>query len=105
MGSLRYPGGEKADGLDWQYAPDPILARLSPSDWPASDTTFYNLSTGSFTAPPMNFDQFMDVARQTNAAPNVVLSYDSANRPPYPNGVISSLEDLKVRESDCIRAA
>jgi hypothetical protein len=93
---LRYPGGEKADIINWKYVPNPVLARGSLSDWPASDSTFYNLPSNSFVGPLLDFDQFMELAQTTGSEPFVVLPYDSANRPAYPGGFITSLEDLKV---------
>lgn len=96
VGSLRYPGGEKADGLNWNYAPKPVLARGSYSDWPASDSTYYDLQSTSFVGPLLDFDQFMSLAQTTGSEPFVVISYDSANRPAYPGGFVTSLAELKV---------
>jgi alpha-L-arabinofuranosidase len=96
VGSLRYPGGEKADAIDWNYAPHPVLGRVSSSDWPASDSTYYDLRSNSYVGPLLDFDQFNSLAESTGAEPYVVLAYDSGNRPPYPGGSYTSLQDLKV---------
>lgn len=81
---LRYPGGEKSDGV-WFSRPPYTEARPSlipSSEWPAGDPTLVDKRTGAFRRPPLSFDDFMALCRRTGAAAIVVLPYDSAYGPP-----------------------
>jgi hypothetical protein len=84
VGSLRYPGGEKADTYFYSPGPDfwpprkgqsqPTLSRQSPDDWPSNDPVFYNQSEKKWANPPMTFDEFMDICDKVKAEPYIVIA-------------------------------
>lgn len=77
-GSLRYPGGEKANSYLW--APPPFTAEhsrpllTSEAGWPASAPALYNLSAHDYAAPPLDFEGFMRLVDATGAEPYIVLN-------------------------------
>ncbi|KAK9835997.1 hypothetical protein WJX81_004851 [Elliptochloris bilobata] len=77
-GSLRYPGGEKANSYLW--APPPFdAARSRPlltceAGWPATAPALYNLSAHDYVAPPLDFEGFMRLVDATGAEPYIVLN-------------------------------
>ena len=89
----RYPGGEKSDGYLWSVppftAPSPQLARVSSEDWPANDPTYWSPpggTTGTWSHPVLDFDEFMAACRAAGCTPDVVVAYDGAYKPAYPGG-------------------
>src|SRR6476661_3872515 len=65
---LRYPGGEKSDGLLWSVWPyatsGPTLARWAPQngqnvEWPSSDPSLVQADGRTFAIDPLTFDEFM----------------------------------------------
>jgi hypothetical protein len=56
-------------------------SRYGSSDWPAGDTTIFQLSSFKWNSPPMNFDQFLGLADGLGVEPYCVLNYDSGNFP------------------------
>jgi hypothetical protein len=77
-GSLRYPGGEKANSFMW--APPPFTAGhsrpllTSEAGWPATAPALYNLSAHDYVAPPLDFEGFMRLVDATGAEPYIVLN-------------------------------
>lgn len=88
VGSLRYPGGEEADGVLWSVAPfaapRPTLARTGPLEWPANDPRW--VRGGEFVRAPLDFDQFMAYCRELGAEPTVVVPLDAMYRPASAGG-------------------
>ena len=97
---LRYPGGEKADGYFWSVPPYttsiPTLARWAPgewpdnTEWPSYDRALVNPDGFTFRTNPLSFDEFMDVCRQIECVPTIVVCYDSIYRPAQPGGFAPS---------------
>lgn len=80
---LRYPGGEKSDGV-WFSTPPYTRAepRLIPSsNWPSGDRSLVDPVSGALRHPPLNFDDFMRLCHETGAAAIIVLPYDAAYGP------------------------
>ncbi len=81
---LRYPGGELADNLLWSRPPFekplPTLARADGKTWPSGDARWVN-ADGSFVKPPLDFDQFITLCRESGAEPVVVVCYDNLYPP------------------------
>ena len=91
VGSLRYPGGEKSDGVLWAAPPDfrrphPVLARQGPGEWPSNDMRVYDLGQKRFVRTPLDLDAFIRLCRETGAEPVLVVAYDAMYRPPSPGG-------------------
>lgn len=85
----RYPGGEKSDGYLWSVAPfaapNPKLARTGSGDWPANDASYWDggsSTTGAFTHPVYDFDQFMADCQAAGCTPVIVVAYDGVYKPP-----------------------
>ncbi len=80
---LRYPGGEKSDGVWFSSPPytraEPTL--IPSSEWPSGDRSLVDPVSGAFLRPPLSFDDFMRVSRETGAAAVIVLPYDVAYGP------------------------
>jgi len=89
VGALRYPGGEKSDGYLWSVPPyekpQPTLARVGPGQWPSGDASMVSGYT-RFRNRPLDFDEFMAIARQAGAEPVIVVCFD-ASFPPVAAGV------------------
>ncbi len=76
---LRYPGGEKSDATYFAQPPDflvvaPTLIRAS--EWPRGDATLFDTAKNQFIHRPVDFDQFIQVCRETSAQALIVLPYD-----------------------------
>lgn len=75
---LRYPGGDKSDGLWWSPPPHdrPALALVAPDGgpWPADDRRVF--ADGRFVRPPLEFDRFIELCRAVEAEPLLVVPYD-----------------------------
>ena len=97
---LRYPGGEKADGYLWSVPPYttsiPTLARWAPgewpdnTEWPSYDRALVDPDGFTFRTNPLSFDEFMDVCRQIECVPTIVVCYDSIYKPAQPGGFAPS---------------
>jgi hypothetical protein len=96
---LRYPGGEKSDGLLWSVWPYstaiPTLARWAPQnaqnvEWPSGDPSLVREDGRTFAIDPLTFDEFMAVCRAIDCIPTVVVCYDSMYKPAQPGGVAPS---------------
>jgi alpha-L-arabinofuranosidase len=108
VGALRYPGGEKADGYFWSVPPynrsQPTLARVGPGQWPSGDASLVSAYT-RFKNRPLDFDEFMGVARSVGAEPVIVVCFD-ASFPPAASGVtIPSREALVEVAVEWVRYA
>lgn len=81
MRVLRYPGGEKSDSYLWSVppfgSPAPTLARTGPGEWPAGDARFTDDGGSRLVVDPLDFDEFIRVARDAQAEPVVVVAFDS----------------------------
>lgn len=88
VGTLRYPGGEKSDGMLWSHPPfvrpDPTLARQGPGQWPSNDRRVYDLPRRRFIRRPLDLDAFIRLCRRTGAEPVIVVAFDSMYKPGAP---------------------
>jgi hypothetical protein len=109
-GSLRYPGGEKSDGMLWAAppafrTPHPTLARLGPDEWPSNDARVYDLFGRRYVRKPLDFDAFIRLCRQTGAEPVVVVAYDSMYRPGTPGETVPDKATLLENAVSWVRYA
>ena len=112
---LRYPGGEKADGYLWSVPPYtssiPTLARWAPGEWPGNTEWPLNhrwlVEHDGFTlrTNPLNFDEFMDICRQIDCVPTIVVCYDSMYKPAQPGGFAPSRATVLEAAREWVRYA
>src|SRR5262249_17187351 len=111
---LRYPGGEKSDGLLWSVWPYatsmPTLARWAPQnpqnvEWPSGDPSLVQPDGHTFKTDPLTFDEFMAVCRAIDCVPTVVVCYDSMYKPAQPGGVAPSRDLLLETAREWVRYA
>jgi len=110
VGSLRYPGGEKSDGVLWAAPPffrkaGPVLVRQGPGEWPSNDLRVYNLAQKRFIKNPLDLDAFIRLCRATGAEPVLVVPYDAMYRPPAPGGSAPDLATLLQNAVSLVRHA
>lgn len=78
---LRYPGGEKSDTYLWSVPPFkqsiPRLARIGTCEWPSGSWHLVESDLRTFKFDPLDFDEFMSLARAIGAEPVIVINYDS----------------------------
>jgi hypothetical protein len=89
---LRFPGGEKSDNYLWttisstdgasvttsSTIPSPLAPRVAdPSQWPGNGN-YADATTGRFTGPHQDFEEFMTMCRTNGAEPVIVVAYDDA---------------------------
>lgn len=95
---LRYPGGEKSDGVLWSTppydAPRPTLARTGEPEIRRDFRPYIEDDMRTFRPGVMDFDQFIALCRETGCEPYVVVCYDSMFIPPLPGGTIPTREAL-----------
>ncbi len=109
VGTLRYPGGEKADGMLWARPPfrkpEPTLARLGPEEWPSNDARVFDLKTQRFVRRPLDLDAFIRLCRRTGAEPVIVVAYDSMYKPGLPGETVPDLARLLENAVSLVRYA
>ena len=108
---LRLPGGEESSVYLWSVPPwtkpQPTLARTGPYEWPASSRQ-YTVSDGGAWIPgkePLDFDEFMTMARAVGAEPVIVLAYDSMYKALTPGGTRPTREQLLTTAVEWVRYA
>ena len=112
---LRYPGGEKADGYLWSVPPYtssiPTLARWAPGEWPVNtewpsyDRSLVERDGFTFKTNPLNFDEFMEICRQIDCVPTIVVCYDSMYKPAQPGGFAPSRATVFEAAREWVRYA
>ncbi|WP_428561804.1 MAG: alpha-L-arabinofuranosidase [Solidesulfovibrio sp. DCME] len=109
VGTLRYPGGEKADGMLWSRPPfrkpEPTLARLGPDEWPSNDARVFDLGRQRFVHRPLDLDAFIRLCRRTGAEPVIVVAYDSMYKPGTPGETVPDLARLLENAVSLVRYA
>lgn len=110
VGSLRYPGGEKSDGMLWAMPPafrkpGPTLARLGSDQWPSNDARVYDLFGNRYVKKPLDFDAFIRLCRQTGAEPVVVVAYDSMYKPGEAGDTVPDMATLLENAVSWVRYA
>lgn len=109
--SLRFPEGELGDSYLWatppfpaQSATKPQWALRGPKLWPSQQSRF---STPDFQPLPdiMGFDAFMELCQATQAAPIIIVAYDSAYKKVEEGSVKPTLEELKISAVEWVRYA
>lgn len=109
VGTLRYPGGEKSDGLLWSRPPfrkpEPHLARLGPDEWPANDARVYDLFRDRYVRRPLDLDAFIRLCRRTGAEPVIVVAYDSMYKPGSPGEIVPDMATLLENAVSLVRYA
>uniref|UniRef100_I2Q481 Alpha-L-arabinofuranosidase n=1 Tax=Desulfovibrio sp. U5L TaxID=596152 RepID=I2Q481_9BACT len=108
-GTLRYPGGEKSDGMLWAappfHKPGPRLARLGPEEWPSNDARVYDLLHNRYVNKPLDFDAFIRLCRETGAEPVIVVAYDSMYKPGQPGETVPDMARLLENAVSWVRYA
>ncbi len=108
-GTLRYPGGEKADGMLWAappfHRPSPMLARVGSQEWPSNDARVYDLEHHRYTRRPLDFDAFIRLCRETGAEPVIVVAYDSMYKPGEPGETVPDMARLLENAVSWVRYA
>jgi hypothetical protein len=112
---LRYPGGEKADGYLWAVPPYtssmPTLARWATGEypqnqeWPSYDRNLVESDGRTFKVTPLDFDEFMEVCREIDCVPTVVICYDSMYKPAQGGGVAPTRDQLLETAREWVRYA
>ena len=95
---LRYPGGEKSDGVLWSTPPfekpRPTLARTGQREARGRYTRYAEADYIRLKPIVMDFDEFIELCRETGCEPYVVVCYDSMFDPPLEGGTIPTREQL-----------
>lgn len=112
---LRYPGGEKSDGYLWSIPPFagsvPTLARWAAGEypqnqeWPSYDRHLVAPDGRTFGIAPLGFDEFMEVCREIDCVPTIVVCYDSMYKPAQAGGVAPTREQLLETAREWVRYA
>jgi hypothetical protein len=112
---LRYPGGEKSDAYLWSIPPftasHPTLARWVPGDWPqnnewpSDDRALVAADGHTLRTDPLDFDEFMDVCREIDCVPTIVVCYDSMYKLAQPGGVAPTRAQLIDTAREWVRYA
>jgi alpha-L-arabinofuranosidase len=112
---LRYPGGEKSDGYLWSVPPydrsQPTLARWATGDWPQNqewpsyDRALVKSDGHTLAKDPLDFDEFMWLARTVNGEPVLVVAYDAMYKPAQADGVAPSRAQLLENARQWVRYA
>ncbi len=111
MKYLRYPGGEKSDSYLWSVAPwtsaKPTLARTGPNEWPANSRQFTTSNDGTWIAgkEPLDFDEFMTIAKSTGAEPVIVVCYDAMYKALTTGGTRPTKTQLITSAAEWVRYA
>ena len=95
---LRFPGGEKSDGMLWSTPPfekpRPALARSGKSEAKGDIQRYVEDDYIHFKPDVMDFDEFMALCAETGCEPYVVICYDGMFIPPKTGGTIPTREQL-----------
>lgn len=97
VGFLRYPGGEKSDSYLWSVhtldKSRPTLNPTGPSHWPSNDLRFIENYT-QYKINPLDFDEFMDMAKSIGAEVTLVVNFDSMYKPADEGGTAPTKQEL-----------
>lgn len=101
---LRYPGGEKSDLYLFSIPPyeksHTTLARtVGLEDYPGV------FKEGDFVYDPLDFDEFMQICKETGAEPVLVVAADNYLRKPGEGERVSSREELIKHAVEWVRYA
>jgi hypothetical protein len=112
---LRYPGGEKSDGYLWSVPPydhsQPTLARWATGDWPDNqewpsyDRSLVQSDGRTLVKDPLDFDEFMRLARTVDGEPVLVVAYDSMYKPAQTGGSAPTRAQLLENARQWVRYA
>ncbi len=101
---LRYPGGEKSDNYLFSKPPYTKAApQAAYCNFPAQDSRFFNGDLSAKGAV-LDFDEFMEVCKTTEATPFIVVAYDCM----YSTdtcGVKPTREQLLINAKEWVRYA
>ena len=109
VGYLRYPGGEKSDNMLWSLPPfekpEPTLARYGEFEMRECFAEFIDKDYRHFKPFILGFDEFIELCREINAEPVVVVPYDTMFIPPMPGCTIPTKEQLLQNAVEWVRYA
>lgn len=95
---LRFPGGDKSDSHLWSTPPytqaRPAMVVSGEWDWPAMDVTLMMPDRKTFRIDPLDFDEYMQVARALKAESVLVVPVDPGFREPREHYETVSMDDL-----------
>lgn len=109
-GFLRFPEGEQGDNYLWSVPPfehlQPRLARVGTHEWPSNDRRFIESDGINFKSRPLDFDEFITIARAAGAEPVVIVCYDSMYATKWPGTtVVPTREQLLTTATEWVRYA
>jgi hypothetical protein len=106
---LRYPGGEESDSYLWSSppftAPAPSLSRVGPLEWPSGSSQFMQPDHRTFKVDPLNFDEYMSIAKNIGAEPVIVVDLDSMYKSATAGGIAPTREQLLQAAVQWVRYA
>ena len=95
---VRYPGGDKSDSYLWSVPPydraRPTLAVSGDWDWPAMDQKLMMPDRKTWRTRPLDFDQFMKLARTAGVESSLVTAVDAGYRTPGKHNEAVPMDNL-----------
>jgi len=106
---LRFPGGEKSDLYLWSTppfeTPRPTFARWGGEEIPEAFLRFAATDGRAMIEDVLPFDRFLELCRDADAEPVVVLPYDAIYKPAIPPGHAPTREELLATAEGWVRYA
>lgn len=105
---LRYPGGDKSDEYLFAYPPyeksEPHPTRRGKNSSLGRQNFMDSINGSDYKYPPMDFDEFIRICRETNSEPIIVVAADTRNHP-FPKGVtgVSTAEEMLKNAVEWVR--
>ena len=96
--SLRWPEGELGESLMWSAPP---YDKPNPTPtmrggvWPCNSSTLFDQTTGK-PRQTLDFDQFVQLCKQVNAEPFVIIPIDAVQKP---DGVTSYVSEEQILQN------
>jgi alpha-L-arabinofuranosidase len=107
--TLRYPGGSKSGKDLWSVPPfdkpHPTPARLGDAGWPYNNAPLVFNLDGSYVDNKMDFDEYMDVCKQVNAEPVIVINCQGYKNPSHAKKWCVTKEQLLITAREWVRYA
>jgi alpha-L-arabinofuranosidase len=104
---LRYPGGDKSDEYLFAYPPydkaKPHPTRQGKGS-SLGRSNFMDEAGNNYIYPAMDFDEFIQICRETDCEPIIVVAADTRNHP-FPEGVtgVSMVEEMLKNAVEWVR--
>jgi hypothetical protein len=106
---VRYPGGDKSDSHLWSVPPydraRPTMAVSGGWDWPAMDQKLMMPDRKTWRTKPLDFDEFMRLARTTGVESSIVVAVDAGFRKPKEHHETIPMDSLVRNAVEWVRYA